>query len=210
MCFLFGDISKETKIRNSKNSFLVQLQNLLHGASGGEELIANVLLRAIAEKEFIECIIGKNTATKVWHDMILRAVSIVKPKQGMTTVSKFDADFPLFSMSARRSLENFVYLETDLGEKFHGFKTLKTLWTERSREQIEKNDGFTRDLLFQKRWMLNNKFLKKMALDLMFSVIVMYIGINSSQSTYADEEKKLMRRSEDKRVQLYMENFFKN
>jgi len=25
-----------------------------------------------------------------------------------------------------------------------------------------------------------------------------------------DEEKKLMRRSEDKRVQLYMENFFKN
>ena len=132
LCFLFGDISKETKIRNSKNSFLVQLQNLLHGASGGEELIANVLLRAIAEKEFIECIIGENTATKVWRDMILRAVSIVKPKQGMTTVSKFDAAFPLFSLSARRSLENFVYLGTDLGEKFHGFKTLKTLWTERS------------------------------------------------------------------------------
>mmetsp|Transcript_1379 Transcript_1379/g.4321 ORF Transcript_1379/g.4321 Transcript_1379/m.4321 type:complete len:687 (-) Transcript_1379:2688-4748(-) len=210
LCFLFGDINRKTNIRNSQNSFLVQLQNLLHGASGGEELIANVLLRAIAEKEFIECIIGKNTATKVWHDMILRAVSIVKPKQGMTTVSKFDADFPLFSMSARRSLENFVYLETDLGEKFHHFKSLKTLWTERSREQIEKNDGFDHDLLFQKRWMLNNKFPKKMALDLMFSVIVMYIGINSSQSTYADEEKKLMRHSEDTRVQLYMENFFKN
>ena len=58
--------------------------------------------------------------------------------------------------------------------------------------------------------MLDNKFSKKMALDLMFSVIVMYIGINSSESTYADEEKELMRRSEDKRVQLYMENFFKN
>ena len=210
LCFLFGDISKETNIRNSKNSFLVQLQNLLHGASGGEELIANVLLRAIAEKKFIECIIGENTATKVWRDMILRAVSIVKPKKGITTVSKFDAAFPLFSLSARRSLENFVYLGTDLGEKFHGFKSLKTLWTERSRQQIEKNDGFTRDLLKQKRWMLDNKFSKKMALDLMFSVIVMYIGINSSESTYADEEKELMLRSEDKRVQLYMENFFKN
>jgi len=210
LCFLFGDINRKTKIRNSKNSFLVQLQNLLHGASGGEELIANVLLRAIAEKEFIECIIGKNTATKVWHDMILCAVSIVKPKQGMTTDSKFDADFPLFSMSARRSLKNFVYLETDLGEKFHDFKTLKTLWTERSRDQIEKNDGFDHDLLKQKRWMLDNKFPKKMALDLMFSVIVMYIGINSSESTYADEEKELMLRSEDKRVQSYMKNFFKN
>ena len=143
LCFLFGDISKETNIRNSKNSFLVQLQNLLHGASGGEELIANVLLRAIAEKKFIECIIGENTATKVWRDMILRAVSIVKPKKGITTVSKFDADFPLFSMSARRSLENFVYLGTDLGEKFHGFKTLKTLWTERTRQEIDgKNAGF--------------------------------------------------------------------
>jgi hypothetical protein len=58
--------------------------------------------------------------------------------------------------------------------------------------------------------MLDNKFPKKMALDLMFSVIVMFIGINSSQSTYADEEKKLMLRSEDKRVQSYMKNFFKN
>ncbi|CCO16548.1 unknown protein [Bathycoccus prasinos] len=210
LCFLFGDINRKTNIRNSQNSFLVQLQNLLHGASGGEELIANVLLRAIAEKKFIECIIGENTATKVWRDMILRAVSIVKPKKGITTVSKFDADFPLFSMSARRSLENFVYLETDLGEKFHGFKSLKTLWTERSRQQIEKNDGFTRDLLKQKRWMLDNKFPKKMALDLMFSVIVMYIGINSSESTYADEEKELMLRCEDKRVQSYMKNFFKN
>ena len=210
LCFLFGDINRKTNIRNSKNSFLVQLQNLLHGASGGEELIANVLLRAIAEKEFIECIIGKNTATEVWHDMILRAVSIVKQKQGVTTVSKFDADFPLFSMSARRSLENFVYLETDLGGKFHRFKTLTELWTERSREQIEKNDGFTHDLLSKKRWMLYNNFSKKMALDLMFSVIVMYIGINSSQSTYADEEKELMRSSEDARVRSFMGNFFKN
>ena len=56
--------------------------------------------------------IGENTATKVWRDMILRAVSIVKSKKGMTTVSKFDADFPLFSLNARRSLENFVYLGT--------------------------------------------------------------------------------------------------
>jgi hypothetical protein len=123
LCFLFGDINRKTNIRNSQNSFLVQLQNLLHGASGGEELIANVLLRAIAEKKFIECIIGENTATEVWRDMILRAVSIVKPKKGITYVSKFYADFPLFSLNARRSLENFVYLGTKLGEKFH-FKTL--------------------------------------------------------------------------------------
>jgi len=210
LCFLFGDISKETNIRNSKNSFLVQLQNLLHGASGGEELIANVLLRAIAEKKFIECIIGENTATKVWRDMILRAVSIVKPKKGITTVSKFDAAFPLFSLSARRSLENFVYLGTDLGEKFHRFKTLKTLWTERTLHEITASPEFDHDLLFQKRWMLDNKFPKKMALDLMFSVIVMFIGSNSSESTYADEEKELMRRSEDTRVRSYMENFFEN
>lgn len=210
LCFLFGDINRKTNIRNSQNSFLVQLQNLLHGASGGEELIANVLLRAIAEKKFIECIIGKNTETKVWRDMILRAVSIVKPKKCITTVSKFDADFPLFSLNARRSLENFVYLGTDLGEKFHGFKTLKTLWTERSREQIENNDGFDHNLLNQKRWMLNNKFSKKMALDLMFSVIVMFIGINSSESTYAVEEKELMSRSKNTRVQLFVKNFFKN
>ena len=58
--------------------------------------------------------------------------------------------------------------------------------------------------------MLDNKFPKKMALDLMFSVIVMFIGINSSESTYADEEKELMRRSEDTRVRSYMENFFEN
>ena len=58
--------------------------------------------------------------------------------------------------------------------------------------------------------MLDNKFPKKMALDLMFSVIVMFIGSNSSESTYADEEKELMRRSEDKRVRSYMENFFEN
>ena len=58
--------------------------------------------------------------------------------------------------------------------------------------------------------MLDNKFPKKMALDLMFSVIVMFIGSNSSESTYADEEKELMRRSEDTRVRSYMENFFEN
>jgi hypothetical protein len=210
LCFLFGDINRKTNIRNSQNSFLVQLQNLLHGASGGEELIANVLLRAIAEKKFIECIIGENTATKVWHDMILRAVSIVKPKKGITTVSKFDADFPLFSLNARRSLENFVYLGTGLGTKFHSFRTLKNLWTERSREQIEQNDGFANELLNQKRYMMKQSFPKKMALDLMFSVIVMFIGINSSESTYAVEEKELMSRSKNTRVQLFVKNFFEN
>ena len=214
LCFLFGDINKKTKIRNSQNSFLVQLQNLLHEASGGEELIANVLLRAIAEKEFIERIIGENSATKVWHDMILRAVSIVKPKhqscavsgeQRRTAVSKFDADFPLFSISARRSLENFVYLGTKKAEKFHHFKkSLTKLWTEQSREQIEARDGFDHTLLIQKRWMLDNKFSKKMALGVMFSVIVMFISISSSESTIAKKEKELMRSSEDKLVQSYM------
>jgi len=225
LCFLFGDINRMMKIRNSQNSFLVQLQNLLHGASGGEELIANVLLRAIAEKEFIEHIIGENSATKVWHDMILRAVSIMKPKQRTTAVplkqratavSKFDADFPLFSMSARRSLENFVYLGTDLAEKFHRFKSLTKLWTERSREQIEKSDGFNYELLRQKRWMMDNKFSKKMALGVMFSVIVMFIGsstrrtANSSESTIAEKEKELMRSSENKSVQSYMSKYWKS
>jgi hypothetical protein len=209
LCFLFGDINEKTKIRNSQNSFLVQLQNLLHGASGGEELLANVLLRAIAEKVFIERIIGKNKATKVWRDMILRAVSIVKPKQGTNAVSKFDADYPLFSMSARRSLENFVYLGTSLAKKFHSFKSLTKLWTERPRKEIEKSDGLFRILLHQKRWMLDNKFSKKMALGIMFSVIVIFIDsstekVNSSESTIAEEEKELMRSSEDKLVQSYM------
>ena len=226
LCFLFGDINEKTKIRNSQNSFLVQLQNLLHGASGGEELIANVLLRAIAEKEFIECIIGENSATKVWRDMILRAVSIVKPtivkpKQGTTAVppkqrtsavSKFDADYPLFSISARRSLENFVYFETDLAKKLHKLNSVKSLWTERSREQIENSDGFTYELLSQKRWMLDNKFSKKMALGVMFSVIVIFIRgtekVNSSESTIAEEEKELMRSSEDTLVQSYMSKYW--
>jgi hypothetical protein len=216
LCFLFGDINKKTKIRNSQNSFLVQLQNLLHGASGGEELIANVLLRAIAEKEFIERIIGENSATKVWRDMILRAVSIVKPKQDTTAVSKFDADFPLFSMSARRSLENFVYLGTSLAKKFHRFKSLTKLWTERPRKEIEKSDGLFRSLLLQKLWMLNNKFSKKMALGVMFSVIVIFIDsstrrtANSSESTIAEKEKELMRSSKDKLVQSYMSEHWKS
>ena len=154
--------------------------------------------------------IGENTATKVWRDMILRAVSIVKPKKGSNYLSKFDADFPLFSLNARRSLENFVYFRTDLGGKFHHFETLKILWTERTLNEITASREFTDELLKQKRYMIGQSFPKKMALDLMFSVIVMFIGSNSSESTYADEEKKLMLRSEDKRVQSYMEKFFKN
>jgi hypothetical protein len=99
-----------------------------------------------------------------------------------------------------------VYLGTKKAEKFHHFKnkSLTKLWTEQSREQIEESDGFDHTLLIQKRWMLDKKFSKKMALGVMFSVIVMFIGSSSSESTIAEKEKELMRSSEDTLVQSYM------